>query len=216
MADTSRRTGISGLKDAELELLDALVIWVGSRASLRAKSFPGQYNRPSHGFDDVELKAILDRFEKEGWTTGEDYTNSRSEADRSVIMTPTGGQVWESERLPDWTRHVMDRGSGGAPERSRIAIFGHSPVIVRAFFDAGRAGGFFNFAAGPIHTGSAQRKWIYWRPPQTLFLLSAWVEPWNREGEWWKRDVDWQLMESMRCWWRFPDEIGTLWGLPPA
>jgi hypothetical protein len=212
MADTSRRTGVSGLTDAELELLDIVAIQCGSRGSFRVGVFSGQYNRPCHGLDDLALKATLDRFEKKGWTTGKGYASPWSASDRSVEMTPTGGQLWESERLPDWTRHVMDEGDGSCrpgSERHRASIFGYSPVIVRAFFDAGCACGFFDFAGGPIRTGVARRRWVYWRPLQPVYRLSAWVESWSRH-------TDWERMETMRCWWRFPDEIGKLWGLPPA
>src|SRR5436309_2035593 len=102
MADTSRRTSVSGLTDAELELLDAVMFTYGSRAVLRAGIFSAQYNRPCHGLDDEALKAILDRFEEEGWTAGHDYESPWSASDRTVEMTPAGGQIWESERRPDW------------------------------------------------------------------------------------------------------------------
>jgi hypothetical protein len=212
MADTSRRTGVSGLTDAELELLDQAVWRWGSRASYRTEFFAAQYNRPCHGLDDNTLFSTLDRFEKLGWTTGRDYSSPWSNSDRSVELTPSGGQLWESERLPDWNRYVMD--SGGAwmcneRTRHRASIYGYSPIIVRQFFDIGRMCGFFGVNAGPVRTAVAVRSWIYWRPPQSLYLLSSWIESW-------RENVDWERMESMRTWWRFPDEIGKLWGLPPA
>ena len=212
MADISRRTGVSDLTDVELELLDVLAIMSGPRASFRTGVFEWQYNRPSHGLDDAALQATLDRFEKEGWTTGDDYASHWSESDRSIRLTPRGGQLWESERLPDWTRHVIAFGFGPPrPDstRHRERVGGGSLVIVRAFFDARCRCGFFDFAAGPIRMCVAQRQWIYWRPPQPLYLLSAWVESWG-----W--DADRELLESMRCWWQFPVEISKLWGLPPA
>src|SRR6266508_3060319 len=109
-------------------------------------------------------------------------------------MTPMGGKLWESERLPDWTRRVTDvyGGSRCADSlRHRVSIFGHSPVITRAYFDAGSRCGLLDFGPGPIRTGVGRRRLIYWRPPQTVYLLSAWVESWI-----WR--VDWDRMESMR------------------
>src|SRR5262249_5200981 len=212
MGETSRRTGVSGLTDAELELLDQTVWRWGSRASYRSEFFSGQYNRPCHGLDDAALNDTLDRFEKLGWTTGRNYSSPWSDADRTVELTSAGGHLWESERLPDWLRYVMDTGGGWVctnRTRHRVSIYGYSPTIVREFFDVGTACGFFGVTAGPIRTAVAKRKWIYWRPPQVVHLLSSWIESWHS-------DVDWQRMEAMRTWWRFPDEIGKLWGLPPA
>jgi hypothetical protein len=212
MAEISRRTGVSGLTDAELELLDQAVWRWGSRASYRTEFFLGQYNRPCHGLDDAALSSVLDRFEELGWTTGRNYSSPWSDTDRSVELTTVGGRLWEAERLPDWTRYVMD--SGGAwvcttPTRHRASIYGYSPIIVREFFDVGRVCGFFGVAADPIRTAAAIRPWIYWRPPQAVYLLSSWIESWDSE-------VDWERMETLRTWWRYPDEIGKLWGLPHA
>jgi hypothetical protein len=210
MAETSRRTGVTRLTDAELELLDQAVCRWGSRASYRAEIFSEQYNRPSHGLDDATLNETLDCFEKLGWITGRTYSSPWSETDRSVELTPTGGQLWESERLPDWGRYVMDTGGAWITNelrRHRASIFGYSPKSVRKFFEIGRMCGFFGLTAGPIRTAAAVRKWIYWREPQTVYLLSSWIESWDSYP-------DWERMESMRTWWRFPDEIGKLWGLP--
>lgn len=212
MVDTSRRTGVSGLTDAELELLDAVFFRYGSRAVLSAGVFSGQYNRPCHGLSDHALQAVLDRFEKEGWTAGHDYASAWSASDRTVEMTPDGGRIWESERRPEWNRYVMDTGGGWTctkPTRHRVAIYGFSPNVVRAFFDIGSSCGFFGVSAGPTRTAVASRQFVYWRPAQPVYLLSSWIVSGNT-------GVDWPSMEERRCWWRFSDEIGKLWGLPPA
>lgn len=219
MVNTSRRTGVSGLMDAELELLDAVFFRYGSRAVLRAGVFSGQYNRPCHGLSDQALQTILDRFEKEGWTTGRDYASPWSASDRTVEMTPAGGLIWESERRPEWTRYVIKRGASGifnAPTRHRVAIYGFSPNVVRSFFDVGSACRFFAVNIGPVRTAVAMRQLIYWRPAQPVYLLSSWLLSWSMRVDWPHLSVDWPLMEQDRSWWRFPDEIGKLWGLPPA
>jgi hypothetical protein len=155
------------------------------------------------------LFRTLDHFESLGLTTGRDYSSPWSETDRSVELTNKGGQLWESERLPDWNRFILDSGGGCIPTRHRAAIYGYSPMSIREFFDVGTSCGFFGVSTGPIRTAAAARKLIYWRPPQTVYLLSCWIEASNSE-------IDSERMESLRTWWRIPDEIGALWGLPPA
>src|SRR5580704_14966367 len=91
MVEIGGRTGASGLSDAELELLDVVAIFGGSRANFCGETFSNQYNRPFHGLNDAILKSTLDRFENEGWTTGTDYSSPWSEWDRSIEMTPAGG-----------------------------------------------------------------------------------------------------------------------------
>lgn len=207
MAETSRRTGVSGLTDAELELLDQAVWRSGTRASYRTEVFSGQYNRPSHGLDDLTLKNTLDRFENSGWTTGRDYSSPWSKTDRTVELTRCGGQLWESERQPDWNRYVMDFGVAWGfddRERYRASMYGFSPRIVREFFDAASNCGFFS-VVGPTRMAAATRKWVYWRPRQVVYGLFFWIR--DSKG-------NWSQMEVNRTWWRFPDEIGKLWGLP--
>jgi hypothetical protein len=212
MTDVSRRTGITSLTDAELELFDAAILQWGSRAICKAEYFVAQYNRPFHGLDDATLNRTLDRFEELGWTTGRPYSSPWSENDRSIELTTTGGHLWESERSPDWNRHVMDVGGGWVctePKRHRASIYGYSPKIIREFFDIGKECGFFGVNVGPIRMAKATRTWIYWKSPQSLHLLSSWIESGNSK-------IDWERMQSIRTWWRFPEEIGKLWGLPPA
>jgi hypothetical protein len=211
MNNKSRRTGVTDLTDAELEVLDQVAMGSGGRASFRAGVFSEQYNRPFHGLDEEALKASFDRFENLGWTTGRDLSSHWSASDRSVEITAGGGILWESERLPDWTRLVTDVYGRRRPgsQRHRVSIIAHSPAFARAFFDAGCQSGFFAFSRGPLRAFSGYRRLIYWKLPQRVHVFSAWLELWHSP-------TDWSLMESNRCWWRFPDEIGTLWGLPPA
>ncbi len=212
MPDKCCRAGVTNLTDAELSLLDQAVWKPGTRAVYRMASFSWQYNRTCHCLSDSKLNETLDRFEMRGWTTGRNISTSWSATDRTVELTQKGGQLWESERLPDWSRYVID--SGGArtfdePTRHSVLIYGHSPTIVREFYDIGRECKFFGIQASEVRTASALRSWIYWRPPQRLYLLASWIESYNNH-------VDWDNMEALRTWWRFPDEISKLWGLPPA
>jgi len=198
----------------------------GTRASFRTEFFKYHYNRPCHGLDDATLYATLDRFESLGWTTGRNWSTHWSKTDRTVELTDKGGELWEAERLPDWGRYVTDSGGGwicSMPTRHRVKIYGFSQRIVREFFDIGRSCGFFDLDVGPLRLAVATRPWIYWKPPRAVHLLSWWSEslapPDGQDlaaviafGKRWQSM--WEQLESMRTWWRFPHEIGKLWGLP--
>src|SRR5690242_15904742 len=121
----NRRTGVSNLTDAELLILDIAANLGGTRRLFRREVFPYQYNCPTHGLDDATLNQTLDRFETQGWLTGENFEVPGSGTDRSIRVTPAGGQLWEAERLPDWTRHVMEVYGRTRPgtKRHRVSIF---------------------------------------------------------------------------------------------
>ncbi|EMB17997.1 hypothetical protein RE6C_01241 [Rhodopirellula europaea 6C] len=172
---------------------------------------PLQYNYPSHDLDDLELAQALDRFEARGWITGEDFINRKAKPDRSIKITLDGADVWESERHPDWSRNVTDTSGRTIPdtERHRIRIYGHSLAICREFFDAACACGYYDHDGGQIVTAEGHDQLVYWRPAQRIYLLSAWVNSWSLR-------TAWPGFEARRTWWRTPDEIGKLWGLPPA
>ncbi len=211
MQTSIQRTGATHFSDPELLILDIAAMHVGRRSMFVRDIFPLQFNYASHGLDDDSLTETLNRFEAQGVLRGEDFTDDNGDVDRYVEITDFGGALWESERKPDWTRFVRDsyRNSRPNSQRHRVCIFGHSPLICRAFFDAGCSSEFFNFRDGPISTGTGHRKLIYWRPAQTVFMLSAWTESWHSK-------TDWDHFEIKRCWWRNADEIGKLWGWPTA
>ncbi len=211
MQSQLRRTNATDLTDAELILLDVAAYLGGSRCLFSRDVLPLQYNYPSHDLDDVELAQTLDRFEAQGWITGEDFINRRSNPDRSIKITLDGAGVWESERRPDWSRNVTDTSGRTIPntERHRIRIYGHSLAICREFFDVACACGYYDYDGGRVRTAASHDQLVYWRPAQRIYLLSAWVSSWHMP-------TDWTYFEANRTWWRRPDEIGKLWGLPEA
>lgn len=203
------RTASTSFSDTELLILDAAAMDGGLRSMYLQDRFSSQFNFPSHRLDDDSLNATLDRWERSGWITGEARTNRHGVADRTVWLTAAGGQLWESERKPDWSRYVADWYNpwrmGG--ERPRVSIFGHSASICKSFFRAGCQSGFFDYRGGKTACGKGRRQLIKWRRPQTVFLLSAWLERTDSP-------TDWSLLEMKRCWWRFPNEIAKFWDWP--
>lgn len=211
MPERIERTGSSDLTDSELLILDKVAMLGGIRSMYYNDIFPYQFNCPEHGLDDETLIVTLDRLESDGVITGEPSSSRHGKPDRTIRVTERGGLVWESERRPDWTRYVTESYGSSRPdsERHRVTVFGHSRPICQAFFDAGVQSGFLDYRCGRIGTAFGNRNLIYWRPVERVFMLSAWVESWQSA-------TDWGHFEMKRCWWRFADEIGKLWGWPPA
>ncbi|MBL8815490.1 MAG: hypothetical protein JNL58_05640 [Planctomyces sp.] len=162
-----------------------------------------QWNRSSHGLNDETLVRTLHRFEVEGLISSEAFYDSHGNPDRTVRLTESGGALWESERLPDWTRFVEDI----YPE-NRISIYGHAPDVCDRYFHVACEAGLINYGGGRIRRAVALRKLIYWRPVQPVYLLSAAVA---KDGGSQCRLPDWEYFESHRIWWRFANEIATFW-----
>lgn len=211
MQDELRRTGVTDLTDAELILFDIIATMGGTHRFFHPKVFPLQFNYPSHELEERTLTETLNRFESFGWTRGEDFIDQWSRPDRSIRITGLGAGLWGSERKPDWSRFVMDwyGRSIADTERHRVAILGHSQSVCREFFDVSCDCGFFDYDGGRVVTASAPRQLVYWREQQRVYLVSAWLNSWHSPA-------DWAYFQEHRTWWRFPDEIGTLWELPAA
>ncbi len=189
-------------------LLDiAAVFGGGTRTSYAPEIFPDRFNCKSHGLNHSDLNCALAHLEANGWLSGEDSVNSASEPDRSYRLTTSGGSCWESERLPDWTRYVIEW--YGGRKRSRVKIFGHSLAMCNAFYQVSCACGFLASETQKIYWAEATRQLIYWRPPQRVFILSAWLSERSLR-------TDWSHFEMKRCWWRFPEDIRKLWNWPSA
>lgn len=205
------RTGVTDLTDAELLLFDIIATRGGTYRVFHPDVFPLQYNYPSHELDAQTLVDTLRRFESIGWTGGVNFVDQGSRSNRSIRITNAGAELWEAERRPDWTRFVMEwyGRSIGDSARHRVSVLGHSPSVCRQFFDVLCECGFFDYDGGRVLTASAQRRLIYWRPKQTVYLVSAWLNSWHNP-------TDWLYFQMHRTWWRFPDEIGTLWEFPSA
>ncbi len=210
MPKTIARTGATNLTNAELLILDMAATMGGCRRMYNHKIFPQQFNYPSHGLNPPDLKKTLDRFECEGLLTGRDFIDRWGNPDRYVGATAKGGRLWETERNPDWSRYLTClHFCRDDSDRNRVSIYGHSPSVCQAYFDAARNCGVLDYRGGLVRYGIGNRQLIWWRESQTVYLLSAWLESW-------RCNWDWSHLEMKRCWWYSPDEISKLWGWPPA
>lgn len=200
--NTATRTGVSKLTDAELILFDCAFNGVAGQRLFRDAVFAQQWNRTSHGLSDEALFSTFKRFEAEGLISSEAFYDSRGNPDRTVQLTEAGGALWESERLPDWSRYVTDM-----YPQNRISIYGHTPNVCDLYFHVACEASLINYCEGRIRRGVALRKLIYWRPAQPVYLLSAAVAK-GKDSQY--HFTDWTYFESHRVWWRFADEIATL------
>lgn len=210
MTDRIERTHVSALTDSELLILDMAATCGGCRRMYHPDVFAEQFNHPSHNLTLEHVTRVLDYFEQDGLITGVEFVDRWGRPDKEVLATAKGGALWESERAPDWSRYLecLYNGRDGH-ERIRFSIYGHSPQICRAYFEAARDAGQLDYGNGRIKTGIGSRPLVWWRPAQTVYLLSVWLESW-------RCNTDWSYLEMKRCWWFSPEEISKLWEWPPA
>ena len=168
LSQTVRRTAVTSLSDAELVIIDVAAMCIARRRHYKDSIFREQWNRPSHGLDDKTLLRTLHRFEAEGLITSEACYDQHGRPDRTVKLTRTGGALWESERLPDWERYVMDMYS-----RRRIAIYSYTRETCERYFHAACDCKLIVYDGGTIRHAVANRSLVYWRTPQPVHLLSA-------------------------------------------
>ncbi len=175
-----------------------------------ADVFSQTFNYPSHGLCPQELDQTLDQFERDGLITGNTVLDWNGSVDKEVVITPKGGRVWEAERLPDWSRYLDGRYRGRDDgQRIRFSIYGHSAKICHAYLAAACDSGILDLRGGHIRTARGNRQLVWWRPIQSVYLLSVEIQSFECRP-------DWSHLEMKRCWWFGPAEISKLWGWPPA
>jgi hypothetical protein len=141
------RTGVSGLTDDELMILDHLFqgCWFGLKG-LYEEDFAFHANLPfSHGFSDDEVRTLLSRWQQRGWL---EYEEERHHMDcHWYKLTPRGGMVWEQERMPNWERFCSNTSwhpeSGPSHPRRRYSqwltiVTSPSRKIAEAYIQTGK------------------------------------------------------------------------------
>ncbi len=204
------RTGATALTNAEMIILDMAATSGGCRRMYYPDVFSQTFNYPTHGLSPQELHETLDQFESRGLITGRETVDWMGKTDKEVAVTPEGGKLWEEERLPDWSRYLDGRYRGRDDgQRVRFSIYGHSPQICDAYFAAACDSGILDFRGGRVRTARGNRQLVWWRPIETVYLLSVEIHSFECRA-------DWSHLEMKRCWWFGPAEISKLWGWPSA
>ncbi len=96
--------------------------------------FSMTFNYPSHGLSFRQVTETLDKFERDGLITGKDIIDWDGQPDKEVLVTQKGGQLWEAERDPDWSRFLDARYRGRliitGSDSSSMAILRISVVLI--------------------------------------------------------------------------------------
>jgi hypothetical protein len=202
------RTGVSGLSDNELMVLDHLFpgCWFGLKGFYE-EDFSFHANLPfSHGFSDRKVRALLADWADRGWLAYDEELPA-------YALTPTGGAVWEQERLPLWDRFCSDTTwhpeSGPSHRRRRnsqwlLVVTAPSRKIAEAYVQTGTRCHLFD---GQIVSRSRRKRkvrdwselvWaVFPRAFEIRVALRRCDTPWT----------DWDRYHREMCWWRGPSEL---------
>jgi len=198
------RTGLSSLSDGELIILDCLFDCRCEFRLLCNSHFKPQWNLPySHNLDDEALRTTLASLCERGILASEKARG------RIVFgMTPAGGEIWSSERRPNWDRFCTERYAETIRGRTMMTVIAVSPTIRDDFLHY-----------WPIYP--ARRKTatiadfglVPWRPFERLHIgIACYAE----KREWTPEEsaVDTELQAKHRAtlavnrsWWRFVGEL---------
>jgi hypothetical protein len=123
-------------------------------------------------------------------------------------MTAVGGNIWSSERCPDWGRFCMERYTTTIRGRTMMTITAVSPSIRDDFLDF-----------WPMYDARRRKALVSdfglvpWRPFGTLHVGIA---TYHEQHEWTPAEYavyieqykhHQALLEENRSWWRFVDEL---------
>lgn len=215
MPETLRRTHATSLTDDELTLFDVLFDCCAGLRLLRRDAIWGTFLR-RHSLDDEQLDEALRQFVAAGWMTSRPFPKRFGP---NFELTPEGGALWESERLPDWNRYATE-----SYDESSVKITATSPQTCEDFFRVGRETGFFEILGQPQILRASYRDpgRISWKDLGRLHVLIAVYDemPCDEQtsSENW-RFVEQRLrqseeMEGRRTWWRSADEADKFWPTP--
>lgn len=225
-----RRTHATSLSDDELTLLDVIFPNENvARGLLLQKGFYPQWLR-RHALEDDELDEALTRFAKAGILTTTRWPNDghRLQGQTCFTMTPEGGRIWESERLPDWSRYTTEMYSRVPIEKESVTIVSTSPSICDDFWRIGWETGFFDCGWFEARPGRSRRATIRdygllpWKRFDRLHVLVGIVEASpiqsgcevtieENQRQQAERIGMAEELDRRRTWWRFVEELSKFW-----
>lgn len=208
------RTGMSGLSDDELLLLDRF--FDGEEYPLYTlydEVFAIHANLPfSHRFLDDHVRLLVARWQEYGWLTrSRDYFDE--EVGPCYTLTPEGGEIWEQEWNPPWNFYCVNASRGPVRFGRRAwhaeKITSASRKTTEAFFRTGIRCGFFE---GTVSiTGRSRRTrrlrhpiFVPWKAFPQVCELRFFA---RRTGY---RPKDWDTYEKEKTWWLSPYDLAQL------
>lgn len=204
MTDLPYRTNASSLTDSELILLDVLFDCRCEFRLLRGSVFKPQWNLPySHNLPDSQLRQTLTTLCQRG------ILSSTIEDRRELFaMTSDGGEVWSSERSPDWNRFCMERYTTTIRNRTMMTVVAVSAAIRDDFLHYWPM-----YPARRRTTVVSDFGFVPWRP---FGVLHVGVATYKEQREWTPAEYavyieqfkqHQAVLYENRSWWRFVGEL---------
>ena len=160
----------------------------------------------NHSLDDSDLSSTIDSLLSRSLIHL--CGNSASSTEPVYSLTESGGELWELERRPDWTRYVRtsQKELGSFPAGS-IVVFCADESVGRQCLGAMFASGLIT-PAGSIRTRPlCNKRLVSWKTLSTAFALRCQTSD-NIHNS--PKTVEWDVYESSRCWWRSIGELLSL------
>jgi hypothetical protein len=186
------------MSDSELLIADAMAmlgpIW---EEALRMEDYGIHMNTAyTHVVEDEELSGLLNEMKAKGWVR----TMERSENLLRFGLTSDGGQIWEDEREPAWSKYCS-AGFYEEQEISYCSVLAYDQEIgeqyIRAHHDAGHLD--FDIGKGLSWRSVTDYGIRYWDDGDKIWECCAPcpfpVEP-KLCGNWWSNLHELQLFQS--------------------
>ena len=214
-----KRTEKTNLSNNELLLLDfCALLGPASLVALRKKDYSIHMNIPwTHDMSDEEVKFTLECLVEHGLLEKRKRSNMPlvqpikyiKGPEYSYSLTKNGGEEWAHERNPIWNSYCIDTRYEDNNGLEIIEFLCLDKTIGHRFATTSLACKFYSFDIDTlsfvdIPNGSLK----YWKRFKNEYAWRAVVIKRNKTI--WPKDVDWELYEKNRNWWRTLKELQTL------
>lgn len=172
-------------------------------SSVYAEHMNCEYN---HSLDDVSLRQTIDSLIDRNLLHM--IGNSVNATDTAYSLTESGGEMWELERQPDWTRYVTTSQNiiGHNPTGS-LRVLCNDEQIGRQCIGAMFASGLITPASSIRSRVLCNKRLVPWKSFPVIHALRCRT---SDNVDQWPKPVEWDAYNSSRCWWRSIDELLSL------
>jgi hypothetical protein len=202
------RTGATELTDDELLLMDFVFdVWAAERFLRRDVYHAHRNVRFTHGLDDEALSRTLRSLVGRGLFACETHDD---EAPR-YSLTPRGGDLWEAERKPDWTRYCRARLTGIASGAHRARVFSPDRTTLDRFISVATETRYYtNMPARWRHAQLANCALLPWKTYPTVHVALFKLPEQRFEN------VDWKRFTKERASWSCVSGLTSPAAVPTA
>ena len=122
-------------------------------------------------------------------------------------LTELGGQLWEAERCPDWSRFVSTNSRPfGTLSPNRMSILSPKGSTARKCLGGFIASGLVAPKSRPRFRKLLNYKILYWTTFPEITVLHVRTHPDEESSDF----LDWDVYEEVRTWWRVIPEMLTI------